>query len=176
MVMRLSFIATAIVVLALVIPAPAQSASPTLTGETLSGSATSVSNSCTSRTSGGTVIATYSGTASGPFPGTFTETLTAQFPPDPVVSSVRKVSATFTITSGTTTVTGRKRFFGGSSFCTSGSFTVFTCEFIPIALGPDRRSCLYRATINTPTGTFRDEGKSGINANQLTLDEFFISD
>jgi uncharacterized repeat protein (TIGR01451 family) len=163
-------------------PALAQANPPTLTGESLFAGSASVSNTCTSFTSGGTVTATYSGTAFGPYPGSFTETLTATLPPNGVFWS--DVFASFTITAGAvtptpfTTVTGTKHTISSSSAgggCGAGAFLVSTGEGI---LG-----MTYQATINTPTGSFHDQGtppSGGVEMDAgcgltCSLTEFFTS-
>jgi hypothetical protein len=115
-------------VLAVALPATA-SAQSTLTGEFLDGiSPSGNSPACP---------ATYSvpGTATGPYPGTFTEagTFDASF------------SATFTITSGTTTITGSKL---GNSATVSCSSSVAVANL----------TGSYTATIHAPNGNFHDEG------------------
>src|SRR3954466_15641378 len=85
------------VALGLVVALPAAaSAASTLTGENLNGaSASGNSGAC------GTPTYSVTGTATGPYPGTFTETGSWS-----LGSNV--FSATFTTASGTTTITGSK--------------------------------------------------------------------
>jgi hypothetical protein len=144
--------------LGLVVALPAAaSAASTLTGENLTGaSASGNSGACPTPTF------SVSGTATGPYPGTFTEsgsfTLGPPFP----------FSATFTITSGTTTITGSKtgRLNGGGSCSNSGGDAT---TVIP-----------YTATIHTPSGNFHDEGTSSVivqitASGAATLTESFTS-
>jgi hypothetical protein len=118
----------------------------TLTGESLSGSSSSGNTSwCPTPTF------SISGTATGPFPGTFSEAGSWDMRSGPF-------TATFTITSGTTTVTGSKTAdtvspptFGGMSCGVHrGAFANFT--YAP-----------YTATIRTPNGNFHDEGLTNVH-------------
>ena len=117
----------------------------TLTNETLSGSSTSPTNSplCP---------ATYSisGTASGPYRGSFAETGTILAP-----GSI--LSANFTIVSGGTTVTGSKK--------QSAPFRASCVGGVGGVLGDAsyHGSAVYTATITTPTGTYHDEGTSTVD-------------
>ena len=138
------------------LPATA-SAVPTLTGESLSGgSSLGEGNSpgC------GLSFFTARGPATGPYPGTFTEGGTFS----PNRSRDPDFSATFTITSGTTTITGNK----------SGDTASFVgCHTVSFASIP------YTATIHTPNGNFHDQGSSEgevvIGAGDATLTETFTS-
>jgi hypothetical protein len=108
---------------------------------------------------------TASGAATGPYPGTFTEAGSFNGAPS--------VSATFTITSGTTTVTGSKTGparVGSGFFCSSsGAATAFVDGGEP-----------YTATIHTPNGNFHDEGFTSVTvgitqSGVVTLTESFTS-
>jgi hypothetical protein len=149
------------VALGLVVALPAAaSAVSTLTGETLNGSSSSGNSfACPSPTY------SVSGTTTGPYPGTFTETGTW----NPFQASF---SATFAITSGTATISGSKT----GSLSPGGSLS---CEFFGIS-----RAVLtvpYTATIHTPNGNFHDEGTSAVTATipvssgAATLTETFTS-
>jgi hypothetical protein len=121
------------------LPPAAASAVSTLMGEALNGSSSQ----------GNTFIcqpAAYSvnGSATGPYPGTFTEAGTWTQVPE-------TFSATFTITSGTTTITG-SRF--GPPF---SGFHTTQCGTSEVSIGGH---VAYTATIHTPTGNFHDEGTS----------------
>ena len=133
------------VALALAVPASASAVS-TLTGEGLSGT-TSGSASC------GTSTYSASGTSTGPYPGTFTESGSWPF--------AGALSATFTITSGSTTITGSKSAPSDSTACGSSGGA-------PFAIFQSNRGS-YTATIHTPNGNFHDEGATtvvvGINVN-----------
>ena len=143
-------------VLAVALPATASAVS-TLAGETLNGSS-SQGNSppCD--------IPTYrvDGTATGPYLGTFTETGSWSF-------IDFTLSATFTITSGTTTITGSKSGeLGGGSSCGE------------LGANANVGSAFYTATIHTPNGNFHDEGISAVSAaitpsGAATLRESFFS-
>src|SRR3954452_8203473 len=150
------------VALGLVVALPAAaSAASTLTGETLNGaSASGNSSAC--------LIPTFSvsGTATGPYPGTFTESGSFS-----IVSFT--FNATFTTASGTTTITGSKSAspsspgFGGSMVCSDFGGSANLTE-VP-----------YTATIHTTSGNFHDEGTSAVNVvitgSAATLTESFTS-
>jgi hypothetical protein len=91
-----------------------------------------------------------SGTAAGPFPGTFTESGRFVGLPDGFLSGF---SSTFTITnsSGTVTVTGSKTLVGGFSqmFCDDSAVTTI-----------NNFTTSYTATIN---GTGADKGAATVN-------------
>jgi hypothetical protein len=143
--------------LAAVSPAAAVS---TLTGESLSGSSSSGNT-------GGciTKAATYSvsGEATGPYPGTFSET-------GSVGPGFFDFTATFTITSGTTTITGSKTTASSTSGSLGCSSTFAGTTLTDVA---------YTATIHAPGGTFHDEGTSNVDVNitrpAATLTEGFTS-
>jgi hypothetical protein len=141
------------VTLGLVVALPATAAAvPTLTGESLrvSGAGFTGTFDCST---GGSYNA--SGTATGPYAGTFQES--GGFGPLPILS------ATFTITSGTTTITGTKQ----------QSEPLFGCP--PLSVGAQRAA--YTATIQTTNGSFHDRGMSvvGVDWGENTLDETFTS-
>jgi hypothetical protein len=118
------------------LPATASAVS-TLTGETLRGGGSGGNPPDCS-----TGSFSISGNATGPYPGPFTETGTWTLSP-PIFS------ANFTITSGTTTITGSK---SGSQFQIScGSRTDLNAS-VP-----------YTATIHTPDGNFHDEGTATVS-------------
>jgi hypothetical protein len=92
----------------LVVPATSLAATTPPTGEVLNGDSTgpgpfSSAITCQGPTTG-TLQFTISGMAVGPYPGTFTESGTVQI----TNGAVTAFSASFTITSGTTTITGTK--------------------------------------------------------------------
>jgi hypothetical protein len=146
-------------VLVVALPATASAVS-TLTGETLSGS----SSSGNSIPNGVCLNTPYSvsGTATAPYLGTFTETGTFS-------TTVVQLSATFTITSGTTTVTGSKSAPPGGSL--NGALCLEDANGrTALALAP-YESIPYTATIHTPNGNFHDEGTSTVTVNvRLDLD------
>ena len=143
-----------------VLPPAAAAAVSTLTGETLSGSSSQGNTwSCAPSFS-------VSGTATAPYPGTFSESGSWNQSFD--------LNASFTIASGTTTITGSKGpTFSGSAFC----------QFAPPGTGlarADVSQVAYTATIHTPSGNFHDEGTSSLTgvvteAGSATLQESFTS-
>jgi hypothetical protein len=149
-------------VLALGLSSAAAATVSTLTGETLSGSSSQGNErACLNPTF------SVSGTATGPYPGTFTEAGTWA----PLSSSF---SATFTITSGTTTITGSKTVSRG----TPGLSGTFDCGADPSTF--DVTGVPYTATIHSPNGSFHDEGVSTVyiaitGSGAATLTESFAS-
>jgi hypothetical protein len=105
-----------------------------------------------------------SGTATGPYTGTFEETGTLSYTINPPYATsnsgtVTAFSATFTITSDTGTVTGSKVLdpsaTPGTVTCGRHSSTAgFIVSGIPTT---------YTATIGTPNGNYHDEGTSGVD-------------
>jgi hypothetical protein len=151
------------VALVLAVGVPAVASTPsTLTGENLSSSSSQGG-------SGGCPIWTYtvSGTAAGPYPGTFTETGTSTITPG-------IFSATFTIRSGTTTVTGSK---DATAFVTPGLGGNFICSREGGTTG--LTGVPYTATVHTVSGNFRDQGVASVQAAvhhaTATLTESFTS-
>ncbi|MGI9147998.1 MAG: hypothetical protein ACR2IK_15835 [Chloroflexota bacterium] len=118
----------------------------TLTGETLIG------NSSTGN-SGGCPTSSYtvSGTAYGPYPGTFTESGTVTLSRSGT-GTIGSFAATFTITSGDTIVTGSKTVSDGFCLNSLGGVTGFSDE-----------PTVYMVTIHTPSGNYRDQGTSMVN-------------
>ncbi|GAA1756457.1 hypothetical protein GCM10009712_01740 [Pseudarthrobacter sulfonivorans] len=110
------------------------------------------SYACTS-TGGGTFTLHATGTATGPYPGTFVEDITVGAagipnPPD-ITSTLSSFHSTFTITSAAGTVTGTKDLAaggGGFAWC-AGSFGAF-----------DAPALTYSATINTGGASYTDSG------------------
>ena len=134
---------------------------PTLTGESFrtsqgTGSTSGADFTCTSFLGGSTLTFSVSGTATGPYPGTFIETGTF---------STSTLNASFTITSGSTTVTGTKTLSGTPQWA---------CQSVDI----DDVACCdmsYTARIHTPTGDFLDHGTALTNATAGRSD-FFTTD
>jgi hypothetical protein len=148
------------VAFALAVSPASASAVSTLTGESLSGSSSSGNTwSCAPSFS-------VSGTATAPYPGTFSESgsWTQNF----------DFNATFTITSGTTTITGTKGpkwGAGGGASCVTGG---------GVGASDIEASTPYTATIHTPSGNFHDEGTSQVTGlvrefGTATLTESFTS-
>src|SRR5262245_13195025 len=142
---------------------PAAAAVPTLTGENLSGSSSQGN-------SGGCPTTTFSvtGTATDPYEGTFSETGSS-------IISPGIFSAAFTITSGTTTVTGSKE---ATAFVTPGLGGDFVCTRGAGAAG--LTGVPYTAMVHTLNGNFHDEGVSAVRmsvtqAGTATLTESFTS-
>jgi len=138
---------------------------PTLEGETVTGTETRATIPCDLETLGYTV----SGTASGPYPGTFTEQAT--------LGDIYNPSITFRITAvDGTIVTGTKQFVQGTSDhevdwrCTDFTITELSAVYTNLA---------YTATIQTPTGNYRDEGTSNLtvtyDGTTVTVTETFDS-
>jgi len=136
------------VALALAVSPASASAVSTLTGESFSGiSSPGNPGACPSPTF------SVSGTATGPYPGTFAES--GSFAPGP-----SSFSATFTTASATTTISGSKAVGAGlSSSCGI---------FASIAQGP----VPYTATIHTSNGNFQDEGGSVVT---VVIEPLFAS-
>ena len=143
-------------------PPAAISSVSTLTWETLSGaSSQGNSRACLSPTF------SVSGTATGPYAGSFTESGTW----DPLSFTF---SATFTITAGTTTITGTKTF----SRDTPGLSGTFDCGADPTTM--HLTGVPYSATIDSPNGRLHDEGVSTLDiaitaSGAATLSESFTS-
>jgi hypothetical protein len=129
--------------------ATAQAApSATLGGEHLTASGPGIVPACP------TSATTVSGLASGPYPGTFTETLSITFSHEIGLGAwgpPGSLTANFEIISGDTTVTGTKTSTDVSGICETGGLPV-TSILIGHAQGP------YDATIATPQGAFSDHG------------------
>ena len=153
---------TVALVLALGVPSAAAATVPSLTGETLTGaSAQGNERACLTPTF------SVSGTATGPYSGTFTESGTWA----PLAFSF---STTFTVTSGTTTITGSKAF----SRSTPGLSGFFDCGADPTTM--DLTGVPFTATIDTPNGSFHEEGTSSVDvlifaSGAATLAETFTS-
>jgi hypothetical protein len=122
----------------------------TLTGETLTGSSTLPTNSQLCPTPTYTV----SGTASGPYPGSFVETGT-------ILGPGGVLNANFTITSGSTVVTGSKT--------QAPTRWRASCASLGFGDGSFHGAALYTATISTPTGTYHDEGTSNVDVTITVL-------
>jgi hypothetical protein len=134
-------------------PSPA---SETLNGDsTTTGAPFSSTISCQSPTSG-TLEYTISGLALGPYPGTFTETGTVTINE----GAVSAFSASFTVSSGATTLTGTKSGPGalaGAGQCVENSsdFPAGTNFFVATSF-----EGTYDVTITGPSGTNRFSGST----------------
>lgn len=135
--------AAAAVVAALSMAGVASAATPpSLTGEFIGPGGAATGDTCASS---GSATITGSGAASGPYSGTYTETLTLDYNGDAVTGG----SATFTIVTSDTTITGTEQVVDGELFCLQDGG--FTSKF----------DTTYSATISAPAGKFHDEGTWG---------------
>ena len=165
----------------------ADSAAP-LTGEFLvaEGAGLDVTAAC-SKTGTSTISYAASGTAYGPYPGTFTEVGTVTigqattgffslgFP----IKGVTTLEAFFTIDSPAGQVTGSKRLVAQSGEVVGLCEDFTDYEFPPgsgsLISGSYQRVCAcpyglsYEALIATTTGTFQDQGQSGVLIEELQL-------
>lgn len=173
-----ALLSTVVFAIACAQPAAAQgSTPPTLSGEFLSG-VPQVTFACNlSATS--TISYTVSGTATGPYPGTFTEAGTVSLGPQPlpgIAVPILTFQASFAITSGTDRITGMKSLFTGPqnlapnrAFCVPGFIRSFGA------------AAAYDAQIVTASGIFSDHGLAGAALNEGSLYpvpnfvEFFVS-
>jgi hypothetical protein len=147
-------VALALGVCLAVLAAPSAFAAAPLTGETFAGSAETTTTMNCEFGQAGPESFSYSstGVASGPYPGTYSETGTVTLDSS---EDVVGFDATFTITSPSGTVQGSKSFGpqtdGGNGFCGPGVFQ----NSAGFATGLS-----YTATITAPDGTFTDTGLS----------------
>jgi hypothetical protein len=140
----------------------AQAAAATLTGETLTGTSITTST-CTSGNNFG-VDYESSGTATGPYPGTFSESGTVTV----TNGQVTAFSASFTIHSGTTTITGTKSLApGGTGVCHDITGT-----------GGFNANASYTASIQAPGETTTDSGVSQVSGGtpEFPFIETFVSE
>jgi hypothetical protein len=127
-------------------PATASAVS-TLTGEHLSAPAEVFPSICNASAD---FSYTVSGTATGPYPGTFTETgLGTSGLPSGLFPGPATLSASFTIHSGNFLITGTKS--GGTGLGCHGEFGD---SFVQVS------GLSYQATIHTSTGNYADQGTS----------------
>jgi len=131
--------------LGLVVGLPATaSAVSTLTGETLNATGGPTVERC--QVSSGSFSYTVSGPATGPYPGTFTETGSGTLKPEGGAT----LSASFTIHSGDFLITGSKNGDGGAGTACKDRLGNTSVETVGS----------YQATIHTPTGNYADQGAS----------------
>jgi hypothetical protein len=128
---------------------------PTLEGEILAGTQYAPGHPCNTAFN-------VTGTAAGPYTGTFTEQTGN--------------SITFGITSADgTSVTGTKQFVDGSGIFLTATCTNDVATFLSLTY----TALAYTATIHTPTGNYRDEGTSNLtviyDGTTATLTETFDS-
>jgi hypothetical protein len=136
-------------------PARAQPPSP-IAVEELLGDSVEATVECNPPGSSHVAFAT-SGTASGTYPGTFSEEGSVSFGPSSFAQpgAVTAFHATFTIDSGAGHITGTKALESGTAFC------------IPSQASGDSASVAvagtYTATIHAPGGTFTDRGTTNLS-------------
>jgi hypothetical protein len=124
-----------------------------LTGEFFSPGTAATADTCSG--SGGTATFVFSGPASGPYPGTYTETMSISYGVASGGVSSMTGTATFAIDSG---VTGTKS-LSGAVDCVNGEFFI-------------KFGGTYSATL---LGAFHDEGTTGSGAGNFGLNESFTS-
>jgi hypothetical protein len=135
-----------------------------LTGESLL--ASEIGNPGTSTVTGtcnplgtSTFNFTVTGTATGPYPGTFTETGTVTIGP---LVNATSFNSTFTINSPAGNVTGTKDLTGFEAtslgLCGTAAFPTGGADSLHF-----EGTVSYTATITTPTGTGTDSGESFVN-------------
>lgn len=153
--LRLLVIVTASVLI-LPVTARPQAPPPTLTAEVLVGTSMSGTVECTLSAPGdfgtGSMTFSVSGTAAGPYAGTFTESgrlEIAQFPNTELI-----LTAAFQIVSGSTVITGTKSYTGE----TQGEIVQCTPEGFFSVISVLDPGFQYDAVIHTPQGSFHDEG------------------
>jgi hypothetical protein len=160
--------AVAVLTMAVVLIASAQAATPppTLEGELFVDPAPTVTGTCNPDGTS-TIYFEAAGTASGPYNGTFTETGTATIGPqaftDPPINSSRTgpvvtFDAIFTITSGSTEITGTK-----TLALVNGSQAIGQCFTLGLARALNviaLDSVSYQAAIATGDATYSDHGRS----------------
>lgn len=145
-------------------PLAAQADVQSLTGEVLEGagpgSANGIPVSSYSCNPSGNSSSNWSvsGTAVGPYPGTFTESGTVAFGPQTPLATVTSFQAQFTITSPAGTVTGTK------TLAASPIEAVGFCDAVGGQVVVDTD---YQAHISTPAGSANDSGTA--NATQFNL-------
>ena len=130
---------------------PASAATASLAGESFAGTDV-LTGQCPPPGDAGSLPFTANGTASGPYPGTFTET--GYWELDLEVLSA--FHSSFTITSGATTVTGTTDFTVGSAFaaCDGRAYAVPT-HYTGTATGPTGTSPVSgSSTVDISYGTF----------------------
>lgn len=161
--MRASFAYVVVLFVALIAPAHAGAQTePTLDGEMLSSTAAQVVEIDCDAAGTSTAGYTMTGTAIGPFPGTFTETGTYSVEGGQVTS----FEAAFTIESGLVEIHGTKTL----SESISG-----VCDEAPeagvVAASSMTANATYTATISSPLGTFSDAGTAPLTTiNMLELE------
>lgn len=148
--------------------ASAQTSPPTLAGEQFQASGSSMGPILCEGS--GSFSYTVAGTATGPYPGTFTESGSGTANSGSLIDagSLGSFTATFTISSATGQVTGTQTLISTNSGCYVG----------PDTFGADA-STSYQATIHTSGGNYTDQGTTDTNAvgfdGMTSLSESFTS-
>jgi hypothetical protein len=161
---RIAAVAVIVLVACLGIPVGAQADVQSLSGELLEGAGPGSPNGIPTSTydcnPSGASSADWSvsGTAVGPYPGTFTESGSVTFGPQSPLATVTSFQARFTITSSAGTVTGTK------TLAANPTEAVAFCNQIGGQVVVDTS---YQATITTPTGSADDQGTA--NGTQFNL-------
>jgi hypothetical protein len=139
---------------------PTSLAGETFTSQNVKGS--TLTGTC--NLEGGSFSFSVSGTAAGPFPGTFTESGTLTALPDGFLTNASDFSSTFTITdtSGAVIVTGTKS-LDTSSLSSQSIVNCDSADFLRTISGI---FASYTATIN---GTSHDQGVATVNISGLVL-------
>jgi hypothetical protein len=135
-----------------------------LTGEFLYSVDASAGTASCNADGSGTITYQSTGTASGPYPGTFSEQGTVTIGPAPggvpspgVESPVTGFSATFVIVSGSTTITGAK------SFAPTGPVSPGAqCSASIVGLSYARTNVHYFATLGRPGAPYNDLGNGQV--------------
>ena len=137
---------------------------------TLGDPATITTNCHPDRT--GTFAFTFSGPADGTYIGTVTETgsLTITHASTTNTTSDATVvgDITFTIVSGDTTIVGRKHF--------NDPAAIGYCDHAAVRYAIGAGALGYDATIQTPTGSYHDEGVTGIDFRDFPGDYYFLDE
>lgn len=153
-------------------PAAAQAEAAGLTGETLTSLPDAAATGTCSRQGSSTYTFTVSGTAVGPYPGTFTETgtvtigpQTEEFVPGQFRGPLTAFQAQFTIISAAGTVTGTKTLIPNQP----SPFNVGVCSDGGSGAQAIANRLSYSATITPPIGpTHTDQGTSAAEFNLCT--------
>jgi hypothetical protein len=161
--LRLVWTIAGVAALATVLTASGAAQTPpaTLDGEFLTG-VPQVTASC--NVSGSSTISyTVTGLSGPSYPGTFVESGVATIGPQPVplgeAAPVTSFSASFVINSGSIEVTGTKQLTEGGVIATNLGFCTDALRSFGVA-------ATYEARIQTPDGTFADQGKAGAALNE----------
>jgi hypothetical protein len=155
---------------------PSSLAGETLTSQTVTGS--TLTGACNSMDNEGSFEFSVSGTAAGPFPGTFTESGTFT---TVSLGFLSGFSSTFTITSAAGTVTGSKLLAGNNSMASCNAFgggnlvearnlaTTYTATVNGVQRGPSPATVSLDGVLGAPPGF--TETFASIGLDQLTSKE-----